>query len=287
MNRWSRIILTTAVVAATSVGVCTASIAAQPAAQSRQSAAQSHQNAASLALTTAALDPQTTPETHFVAVAPCRIVDTRVAGGALGNGASRAFYVGGTFGFAPQGGKAGGCGIPVSATAVAATVAAIGPTTTGYLKAWANGAPEPGSSMLNYFKASAVSTGTTQTIQPTSGPSLRIKNAGPTVNVVVDVSGYYVPQIQALIGSDGSIQAGTSRIVSTSHPGTGSYYITLDRPARQCSPMVSTFNLYRYASVGLSSSTTPNTISVYVWDLDPTTHKEVPTNYDFFITVSC
>ena len=48
-----------------------------------------------------------------------------------------------------------------------------------------------------------------------------------------------------------------------------------------------TYNLFRYASVGLSSSTTPNTISVSVWTLDTTTHQEVPSDFPFFLTVTC
>ncbi|GGL88103.1 hypothetical protein GCM10011594_04640 [Nakamurella endophytica] len=232
--------------------------------------------------------PQAAPETVYRPLTPCRIVDTRSGGGALGAGVSRAFRVSGTTGFAPQGGKAGGCGIPSGATAIAATTVVINPAGGGYLKAYPEGAAEPNSSVLNYVKtAGAVSSGMTLSIRPLFEPALRVRNVGPAVNVAIDVQGYYIPQAQGLIGSDGTQLGGTTRIVGTSHPGTGSYYITLDRPARQCSPQVSTYNIYRYASVGLSSSTTPNTISVYLWTLDATTHRESPTDYPFFITVTC
>ena len=55
-------------------------------------------------------------DSTFVPIAPCRIVDTLLAGGALGNGVTRTFYVGGTTNFTAQGGKPGGCGIPINAT---------------------------------------------------------------------------------------------------------------------------------------------------------------------------
>ncbi len=234
-----------------------------------------------------ASDPQTQPETLFRPVTPCRIVDTRLAHGALASGAVRDFYVGGTFGFAPQGGLAGGCGIPSGAVAVAAVVTAVSPQGPGYLRAWAAGSTEPNASILTYPAHTSAGSGVTLPLRSTGGTGLRLHNFGGPVQVVIDVQGFYLPQIQALIGGSGVIDAGTSRIVSTSHPSTGFYYVTLDRPARQCSPQATTFNLYRYASVGLSSSSTPNTISVFVWQLDPTTHKEVPTDYTFFLTVTC
>src|SRR5436305_7260753 len=48
-------------------------------------------------------DPQS--DLIFVPVAPCRIIDTRLAGGAIGANATRAFLVTGTTGFEAQGGK--------------------------------------------------------------------------------------------------------------------------------------------------------------------------------------
>ena len=141
---------------------------------------------------------------------------------------------------------------------------------------------------MNYVRTNgAVSTGATLTIRTLFTPNLRIRNAGPALQILVDVQGYYIPQIQALIASDGGTNGGTPRVVGTSHPGTGSYLIALDRPVRQCAPSANTYNIFRYVSVGLSSSTTPNVISVYVWSLNPTTHAETPENYPFFLTVTC
>jgi hypothetical protein len=238
-------------------------------------------------LTPTAVTPQTNPESLFRTVAPCRVVDTRIKGGALANRAARSFFVGGTYGFAPQGGLTGGCGIPAGATAVAAGVTAVTPAGGGYLKAWPAGSAEPNSSIVNYPAHVTTGSGVTLALRGGAGQGLSIRSFGGPTQLIVDVQGYYIPQIQALIGSDASVSTGTARIVSTSHSGTGFYYITLDRPARECSPSAATYNLYRYASVGLSSSTTPNTISVSVWSLDPTSHRETPTDYPFFLTVTC
>ena len=239
-------------------------------------------------LMTPAVEAQTQPETLFRTVVPCRVVDTRARGGVLASGAARSFYVGGTSGFAPQGGKTGGCGIPSAATAVAAVVTAVTPVNGGFLKAWPAGTPEPNSSILNYPARTTTGTGVTLAVTQFFGQGVSIRNFGGPTQLIIDVQGYYIPQIQALISSDGSTSAGTPRIVGTSHTnGSGFYYITLDRPARQCTPTAVTYNLDRYASVGLSSSSTPNTISVAVWHLDGATHKEVPTDYPFFLTVTC
>ena len=54
----------------------------------------------------------------FVPITPCRIADTRLGGGIVTGSSTRSFYVAGTVGFAPQGGKSGGCGVPLGATAV-------------------------------------------------------------------------------------------------------------------------------------------------------------------------
>ncbi|MCW2540743.1 MAG: hypothetical protein JWN95_2468 [Frankiales bacterium] len=295
MKSWSRIAFAAAVIAATA-GVTTASLAAtsggadtpaaytaRPASQPLKAPTQSGKAFQNLAAT-----PQTKPELLYVPVTPCRIVDTRKASGPIAANGLRIVNVSGTIGFAPQGGVAGGCGIPANALSFTGTLGVIAPSGSGGLKSWPNGSPEVNAAAINYFHvAGAVSSGVTLTIRPSAGQNLVLRNLGPAVHIYLDVSGYFVPHIQGLIGADGSISTGTSRIVAGSHPGTGSYYITLDRPARECSPSAATYNLYHYISVGLSSSSTPNVISVYSWVLDPTTHKEVPSDYPFFLQVSC
>lgn len=84
----------------------------------------------------------------YVPATPCRVVDTRVAGGQVPANGQRTWQVTGTTGFAPQGGTA--CGVPTGATAVEATVTAVGPSTTGFLRIWPAGGPVPTATILNY-----------------------------------------------------------------------------------------------------------------------------------------
>ena len=76
----------------------------------------------------------------FVPLNPCRIIDTRLAGGPLFPGVPRSFVVSGSNAalFGAQGGNPSGCGIPVG-TAVAAFVnfVAASPAGAGNLRAWA------------------------------------------------------------------------------------------------------------------------------------------------------
>src|SRR4051794_9493276 len=52
----------------------------------------------------------------FVPVTPCRVIDTRLAGGKVNANEVRSYRIAGTTGFEAQGGHAGGCGIPLGAS---------------------------------------------------------------------------------------------------------------------------------------------------------------------------
>ena len=167
-----------------------------------------------------ALNQQPQLEDQYVPITPCRIVDTRTGGGALVAGSIRDFYVGGTTGFAPQGGKSGGCGIPLGATSIAAVLTAVSPSHAGFLRAWPEGSTEPAATILNY---STVTSGTGATLSiKASAPALRVHNYAGTTQLVIDVTGYYADPIEGLIYtgstatpvSDGYVYSGTPRLRS-------------------------------------------------------------------------
>ena len=81
---------------------------------------------------------------------PCRLIDTRLAGGALAGGTTRSFLITGTAGFDTQGGHAGGCGVPDGATAVMLNFVAVNPAGPGDLRAFPYGQPVPTASVVNY-----------------------------------------------------------------------------------------------------------------------------------------
>lgn len=136
----------------------------------------------------------------FVPVEPCRIIDTRLAGGMMAAGAVRHFEVAGTANFEAQGGKAGGCGIPLGAStplaaAVVINVIAVGPQGPGHLRAWEFNQPPPNASIINYSNVSGLNIAN-GVVVPIAGISSLDKdlsidaNVSPTF-VVADVTGYF------------------------------------------------------------------------------------------------
>jgi hypothetical protein len=219
----------------------------------------------------------------FRAIAPCRIVDTRLKGGPIGNQQSRTYFVGGTTGFTPQGGKNGGCGIPVGATAIAASLTAPTPTGLGAIRAWPNGSAEPIATVLSYSQNITASSGATLSIATSPGAALRIKNyRGPT-NLFIDVTGYYAQQIEARVNADGTLASATSRILSVSKTGTGRYAITVDVDVSQCSITVTP-----YATNGMfvSASETEGTKARVDLSNLPTS-TATPADGPFYVQIAC
>ena len=241
--------------------------------------------AAGKALTTASLTGPARGENVFVPITPCRIADTRIAGGALGNGSTRAFYVRGTTGFNTQGGHTGGCGVPSSASGVTAnvTIPAVG-SGGGYMVGWPYGGTAPHTNFVTY------PTGQTITVNPTfalaapgAEPSLAIKNFGHTAHVVMDITGYYAPQMQGTISPSGTLYSGTARMVSASHLGTGLFSVTWDSDVTYCTPTVTPYGGAGYYAEAYNFSGT--TTYVNVWYLSGSTLT--PVDQYVNVTVTC
>jgi hypothetical protein len=135
----------------------------------------------------------------LVPVAPCRIIDTRVAGGQITAGAQRNFYVAGTAGFPGQGGTTGGCGIPLGpATAVVINFVAVNPAGAGDLRAFPFGGALPTASIVNYALpgsglniANGLDTKICDPATTTCTFDLVIQADSSAVHVVADVQGYF------------------------------------------------------------------------------------------------
>ncbi|WP_154673978.1 hypothetical protein [Nakamurella lactea] len=255
--------------------------------------ASSHSGADTLASATAtarmaALAPTFQPassETAFLPITPCRIVDTRSGTGAngtpLGNHTIRPYYVGGTFGFAPQGGKSGGCGIPVGATAIAATLTAVTPTHSGFLRAWPNGLSEPRATLLNYA-GSSIGSGATVSLNASSAMALRVRNYGGPTDLVIDVFGYYVKPLAVMVSSGGALYAGSSRGVSASRASLGVYDVVFDRNIRYCTAEVTVYNSGYFGSASTYYGSNSSSVRVYIW-----TAAGAPADQYFYLVVDC
>ena len=134
---------------------------------------------------------------RFTPVAPCRVLDTRAIPGGpspLGPGVTRDVQVAGTGAtFAAQGGVAGGCGVPDGVAAVEVTITSVQSTGAGFVRAWPVGQSEPNATVLNYSTGRNISNTAAVPLATGGTLDLRIRNAGATTQIIVDVLGYYDP----------------------------------------------------------------------------------------------
>ena len=126
----------------------------------------------------------------FVPIVPCRLADSRPGGLHIG-----------TFGgpLAPQGeatfavwGTNGNCTIPTSATGIATNVTIDNPTDNSYLTVYPGDATRPNASNLNWTATSAPTPNQVTVGLSATGTIKTFNNAG-TVDVIIDVVGYYEP----------------------------------------------------------------------------------------------
>jgi hypothetical protein len=129
--------------------------------------------------------PATTPAAlAFYPVTPCRLVDTRLATGALGGPA----LVGNTTRSFPL--LASPCNVPATAQAYSLNYTAVPKARLGFLTTWATGKPQPLVSTLNAptgvitANASIVSAGTNGAVSVL---------ATDDSDLVIDVNGYFAP----------------------------------------------------------------------------------------------
>ena len=221
-------------------------------------------------------------ENTYVPVTPCRIVDGREALGVIPAGGNRSYEVRGTTGFVPQGGKSGGCGIPTYATAVTFTVTVVNPAGSGFLRAWPQGLSEPNATLMNYVGGVSQTTSAPITLGAASeAKDIRFKAYGNDAMLVIDVQGFYAPQIRGQILLDGSLSSSTSRILSSSRPATGQYSVTIDRNVSTCSANATPDGSGNFLASAVT--TAGNVVTVYTYDADTGT----ATNIRFTLSVTC
>ncbi len=170
-------------------------------------------------------------ELQFIAVAPCRIIDTRVKGGALVN-AKRTFAA--VAPYTAQGGNAAGCDIPPGIAAVQINLGALSYSGgVGWVKGWATGTTEPLASLVNYDKTGPVANMVTLPVNASGHFDLRTK---ARAHLYVDIAGYYVKPLYAAVSSGGAVYASiSSGVTSVTRISAGLYDVQFDRDVQRCS----------------------------------------------------
>ncbi len=198
-----------------------------------------HLTIAAADLTNPAMAPGS--DLQFVNVEPCRILDTRKAGGALHG--TRTFDAS-LSSYASQGGKASTCNIPEVAMAVQLNLGAISQkSSVSDVKGWALGNAQPLASMVNYNPAGPVANMVTMPVDPLGRFNLQTPG---TAHVFADVAGYYVQPLYATIDGDGSdgVTATVnndvaSGLVSVTRTDVGAYELVFSRNIAACTPTTS------------------------------------------------
>ena len=123
-------------------------------------------------------------------VAPYRITDTRTGSGQPNAG--HLITSGGVLAVQVAGTGTGMDGVPATgATAVALNITAVGPTSAGYLTVWPTGVTQPVASNLNFTPNETIAN--LVVVPLGTGGQVSIFSGGSSVNVVVDVAGWFGP----------------------------------------------------------------------------------------------
>lgn len=130
----------------------------------------------------------------FTPVTPCRIVDTRNAGGAFGPDQIREFFVYGTTNIVNQGGNPVGCPSPKGEPrGVHINVTAVPVSGQGNFAAFPANISPPNVSLINYKAGvqNIANAASVKTQYQIGAGGLKIINRVGTSHLVIDVMGYY------------------------------------------------------------------------------------------------
>jgi hypothetical protein len=139
----------------------------------------------------------TTGDLVFTAVTPCRIVDTRVAGGPIGANSSRPFLglaINSGVNFTSQGGSATNCNVAaVGASAIMVNVTAVTPSGAGFATVYKSGESRPLAASVNYTAGAIVNNSVVVGVPNPLAITDFIIYTFAQSDYVVDIVGYFSP----------------------------------------------------------------------------------------------
>jgi hypothetical protein len=185
-----------------------------------------------------------TSENVYRVINPCRLVDTRHGGGGLISGGQTRTYTA-IVGLSAQGGNAADtCGVPATAVGISANVTITKTTGSGHLRTYPAGAQLPNASTINWSESGRDDANEVTIRLGTGGNAgkFNVFAAGGSTHVVIDVTGFQVQSISAMVTGVGDLFYNSRRVISATKVGTGDYTVKLDRPPfdgvnRACTPI--------------------------------------------------
>ena len=130
----------------------------------------------------------------YVPVTPCRILDTRLAGGQIAANTVRSFDVTAVSDYTFQGGAASNCGVGAAGSFAAAEInfTVVAPGAAGYITAFPFGVAQPLAATVNYTAGAIVGNDVVVKLdQGASANELSIYTFAAT-HLVGDIVGYYI-----------------------------------------------------------------------------------------------
>ena len=166
---------------------------------------------------------ETTNDLVFVPITPCRIIDTRVAGGVIAANTVRSFDVTAVANYSFQGGDASNCGGAGSAGSFAAAAinfTVVTPGAAGYITAFPFLATQPLAATVNYTAGSIVGNfAVVRLDQGASANELNVYSFAQT-HLVGDLVGYFINPVLGELDCQETFSSNiTVNAIST---GTGS-----------------------------------------------------------------
>jgi hypothetical protein len=132
----------------------------------------------------------------YTPVTPCRVVDTRNAGGTIGANKQRSFHVYGDGAtISAQGGNSAGCPSPLGEPLAAhINMIAVNPSGYGHMQAFSVDGSQGANLMVNFADVGSnfANAGTIET-RLGSGPDITVTSRCSSAHTVIDVLGYYYP----------------------------------------------------------------------------------------------
>ena len=150
----------------------------------------------------------------FTPITPCRIVDTRNAGGRLAANSVRSYVAHTDTDFLSQGGAGGDCGLPENVSAIAVKLTASRPTLNGYLTAFPSQVAQPFASSLNYLAGQDTSNEAhVMLCRPGCATEFSVYSLRET-DVVIDVTGYFMEPLATALDCVVSSASGNLDLLS-------------------------------------------------------------------------
>jgi hypothetical protein len=148
----------------------------------------------------------------YVPVTPCRIIDTRVAGGAIAANTTRSFDVTSVATYAPQGGESNNCngvGAAGSFAAAAINFTVVTPSAAGYITAFPLGASQPLAATVNYTAGDIRGNFAVVKLDQGAAPNEVNVYSFAQTHLVADIVGYYrrtpVPSLECINTPEASV----------------------------------------------------------------------------------